>query len=125
MNYQYQIIWDYKNKIITPLKNASKRSGGNFKVSPGGNGVLINLYSASTSCGDQLFMRVIRTSDAGKTYYVDIPIVGSTVLYDNGVTLASYIWIEVGKDDPNPVLSSSFATSTKSITYVGDNLIIN
>lgn len=115
-SYTYQIIWDYGKQLISQSKNAEGSSS--VTVNSGSHGVLINLFAAAESCGNQLTMRVIKTYTSGVKYYVDIPIVGSTVLYDDGNALGTYKWKQ---GSSSAILSGNLNVST--ITYAGDKII--
>lgn len=121
-SYSYQVIWDYDRKIITGNKAAGEAVISSSDKSSL-NGVLINLFGAAASCGNQLTMRVIRKNIThNKTHYVDIPIVGSAVLYDDGHSLGTYKWQTRDiNNDPPEVLSGGI--NVTSITYVGDEVI--
>lgn len=128
VKYYFQIVWDHKSSIVTPYKEANYRTEGSFSPVKGSSGLLINVNGAAAGCGNQLMIRIFReltykgSSGQQKEYsYVDIPIVGSRIIYDDGVTLASYHWHKINSLSEAKL---SGKVNASSITYVGDQLIV-
>lgn len=97
--YFYQIIWDLSRTLVADLNgydDARTVYGDRFKFSNNvlqpekdQSGVLIQIFEYESD--SETLIRLFREGPDG-IKYVDVPLCGTNVLYDNGKTVCGYRW---------------------------------
>lgn len=93
--YSFQLIPDIDRQIYETYKGnittkANPQSG--ISLTRNGNGVLIGIAPESGSSSSMLRLYRSRVGAPGSLEYVDIPYIGTHILYDNGVSICGYKW---------------------------------
>jgi len=109
--YKYQILWDRK-RLIGGQSNTFSQA---FNINS--NGLLMMLGNAFL-CGNQVMVRFYRGISTNYTQYVDVPITGSTYLYDNGISISGFKWKTLTSSEN----LTSLNTNITSIRYSGKNI---
>ena len=105
-SYTAQVLFDAPREIGLDAVDISfweaSGSKGNVNVEVNQKGVLINLGKSS----GRYLLRLVRMHSDDLTFkYVDIPICGTTYLYDNGLSVNGFKWTDC--DDWNAVVVNS------------------
>lgn len=105
-SYTAQVLFDAPREIGLDAVDISfweaSGSKGNVNVEVNQKGVLINLGKSS----GRYLLRLVRMHSDNLTFkYVDIPICGTTYLYDNGLSVNGFKWTDC--DDWNAVVVNS------------------
>lgn len=105
-SYTAQVLFDAPREIGLDAVDISfweaSGSKGNVNVEVNQKGVLINLGKSS----GRYLLRLVRMRSDDLTFkYVDIPICGTTYLYDNGLSVNGFKWTDC--DDWNAVVVNS------------------
>ena len=117
--YYYQRIVDRSHNIATTKAQISQYDSSNNSISSSCNieleqsreGVLLNLNNQ----GKTFILRLIRIkieTDKISQWYVDVPITGNAIIYDNGVSVNGYKWIN---STQSPEVASK--TNIKALQY--------
>ncbi len=121
-SYYMYVVWDKKRHINSnryPLVNYKKvtiaASGSEAKPS----GVLITINWAEV-VGYQFMIRFVRKSPDGEFAYVDVPIVGSRYVYDNGNNICGFPWINISTESSAEI---SGIAPYGSLLFCGNNIV--
>jgi hypothetical protein len=108
----------YSSDILTQgtVLTAGASSISSISMTKNSEGLFFHLAYA-TACGNQTLMRVYRGTSTNYTQYVDIPITGTTYLYDNGISVCGFKWENIGSE-----YLTSLNTNITSICYKGKNI---
>ena len=121
--YQYSIIWDYDRKILATANNgSSSQSVFDACEAPifieNENKCVLMAINRAKYVSRRIMVRLYRKDvTVNKTEYVDIPLCGTVVMYDNGVSICGYKWKPFTEADN---IFVSVNSGINSIKYNGD-----
>jgi hypothetical protein len=123
--YKYQILWDKKRRIVGNYGNFNWSSGAFIPLTKNNDGILINLANSSTGNGNQLMLRLYRSTNVNfpvgsSTKYIDIPIAGAVYMYDNGISICGFKWKELTNEEN--IITTNANLNITSIRYNGVNI---
>ena len=122
--YHYQVIWDKLRPLVGNLNGQQLKATSQINVTMGShNCVLLVLSSPTPLNGNNKLLRLFRTITLGDVInnsYVDIPLCCSEILYDNGVSINGYKWVELPDNWSNYSLSGDSGLET--IKFEGENV---
>jgi len=115
-NYKTQTIWDDKRKIAN---NVSDFGNGPISVTQGKGGIFIPVASLQArNCIIRFYRK--RTNQSTMQEYVDVPICGTSQLFDNGISICGYKWKPIPSD--NSFESMSQHNILEKISFEGNNI---
>ena len=125
--YKYQILWD-RTRLIVGRQGALSwyTTGlGYIRLTQNNKGALINVGNGG-ACGYQVMIRLYKGIDTNTepnyTHYVDVPITGASMLYDNGISICGFKWKELSLVPAEDLLNTNVNTHITSIRYKGKNI---
>lgn len=123
--YKYQILWDRKRKIAGNSGLLSWKVNdvtyNYIDMRQDGNGLLLHMNAGNADeCGNQVMIRLFRGTSTDYSEYVDIPVTGTSYLYDNGFSICGFRWKALSSNDVEKLPNVN--TNISSIRYKGKNI---
>ena len=129
--YYYQIVWDKERNIIATFNSSQLHEiptlyGDPLNFTQNQEGAALISFSTTNDVNNNEFMVRLyrrRSTDATTAWKtVDVPVCGSQILYDNGISVCGYRWNDLNE---NILQTLPFYSDNDfdRITYQGDSIM--